>query len=363
MNMSQDSTYERFHRQIILKDFGLAGQQKLAAAKVLVVGAGGLGCPILQYLAAAGVGSIGIIDHDNVSLSNLHRQVLFNMNDLGKPKAEVAREKLLSMDPALQILTWNRYLDQRLALDIFPRFDIIVDASDNFATRYLVNDACVLLNRPLVYGAVSQFEGQVAVFNWSADGTEGLNYRDMFPEPPAEGEVLNCAEAGVLGVLPGTIGTMQAAEVIKLVTGLGKPLAGKMLCYRALDQQFFTLDLVRAERSPAPSTAEEFLATDYALLCGSSSPQEETDLLDQEGHTVVDVRELHEQPRLKIPHLQIPLAGLASRMHDLEKQKLVFICQSGKRSLQAVRIAREKGWYALSYRGGINRYIQQMQNI
>ncbi|HSF45683.1 MAG TPA: HesA/MoeB/ThiF family protein, partial [Chitinophagaceae bacterium] len=235
--MNNRPSYNRYQRQIILKGFGVAAQDKLAAAKVLVIGAGGLGCPALQYLVAAGLGHIGIVDHDIVSESNLHRQVLFNMEDVGRAKVEVASEKLSALNPDIKLETWKVNFAHQQCVDLLSQFDIVLDGTDNFATRYLVNDACVLWKKPLVFGAVSQFEGQVAVFNvLRQDGSRSSNYRDLFPVPPKAGEILNCAEAGVLGVLPGIIGTMQAAEVIKLVTELGEPLIDKLLTYNALTQ-------------------------------------------------------------------------------------------------------------------------------
>ncbi|MBD0294073.1 MAG: HesA/MoeB/ThiF family protein, partial [Flavisolibacter sp.] len=211
---------ERYQRQVILQEFGEAGQQKLLQAKVLVIGAGGLGCPVLQYLAAAGVGVVGIADDDIVSLTNLHRQVLYSMSDIGKSKVERAAAILRQLNPDIEIIPYHLRLTNKNALDIITAYDIVVDATDNFPTRYLLNDACVLLSKPLIYGAVSKFEGQVAVFNGvGSSGEKSVNYRDLFPVPPQEDEVPNCAEAGVLGVLPGIIGSLQAGEVIKLITG------------------------------------------------------------------------------------------------------------------------------------------------
>ena len=233
--MNEEIQYERYQRQLILKGFGVEAQSKLKAARVLVIGAGGLGCPIMQYLVAAGVGHIGIADHDTVSVSNLHRQILFGQEDVGRPKVEVVKLKMNVLNQDAVIETWQEKWTPSLCLAQFPLFDIIVDATDNFASRYMINDACVLLGKPLVFGAVSQFEGQVAVFNHVLEnGNHSVNYRDLFPEPPASGEVLNCAEGGVLGVLPGMIGAMQATEVIKLITGLGKPLVNRLWNYNAL---------------------------------------------------------------------------------------------------------------------------------
>jgi adenylyltransferase/sulfurtransferase len=238
--MNDQKLYERYHRQIILPEFGEIGQQKLLKAKVLVIGAGGLGCPALQYLTAAGIGTIGIVDDDVVSLNNLHRQVLYSVNDIGLSKAERAAHILEQLNPDINIIAYNERLENQNAITLFHDFDIVVDGTDNFSTRYMINDACVLLNKPLVYGAISLFEGQVSVFrNQNADD---VNYRDIFPDPPKEGEVLNCAEAGVLGVLPGIIGTMMANETIKLLTGIGDSLINQLLTYNALNNQVYQLN-------------------------------------------------------------------------------------------------------------------------
>src|SRR5204862_3188744 len=220
--MSNTNLYERYQRQIILPGFREKGQRELLQTKVIVVGAGGLGCPALQYLTAAGVGTIGIIDDDVVSLNNLQRQVLYSVNDIGFSKAERAAITLRQLNTGIKIISYYERLTTQNALALFKEFDIIIDGTDNFSTRYMINDACVLLNKPLVYGAISQFEGQVSVFRNKNE--EDVNYRDIFPDPPKDGEVLNCAEAGVLGVLPGIIGTMMANETIKLITSIGEPL-------------------------------------------------------------------------------------------------------------------------------------------
>jgi len=228
--MDKEKLYERYQRQIILPDFGQEGQQKLLKAKILVIGAGGLGCPVLQYLAAAGVGTIGIVDDDVVAINNLHRQVLYSADDLGLSKAKRAAQILDQLNPGIRIIPYSERLTAQNALILFDEFDTIIDCTDNFSTRYMINDACVLMNKPLVYGAISRFEGQVAVFNFMRNGSdEAVNYRDLFPNPPREDEVLNCAEAGVLGPLAGIIGTMMANETIKLITGIGEPLANQLL--------------------------------------------------------------------------------------------------------------------------------------
>ncbi len=237
---NMNSSNERYQRQVTLKGFGPAAQNALLNAKVLVIGAGGLGCPVLQYLTAAGTGCIGIVDDDVVSISNLHRQVLYDANDIGKPKVSVASAKLRLMNPGTDLTEHKIYLDKNNCLDIIRAYDVIVDCTDNFASRYMINDACVLEGKPVVYGAVSRFEGQAAVFNVMQEGRETTgNYRDLFPVQPEQGEVMNCAEAGVLGVLPGIIGSMQANETIKLITGIGEPLANQLLTFNAINNRQF----------------------------------------------------------------------------------------------------------------------------
>lgn len=258
----------RYQRQITLEGFGIAAQEQLANAKVLVIGAGGLGCPILQYLAAAGVGHLGIADYDTVSFSNLNRQILFGQDDLNKSKVEISAAKIQSLNNLVQISMYQNQWNQVLSIEHFPNYDVIVDATDNFASRYLINDGCVLLNKPLVFGAVSKFEGQVAVFN-KEEGGIAVNYRDLFPEPPKNDEVMNCAEGGVLGVLAGIIGIMQATEVIKLITGVGKSLANQLVTYNALTNDYYKVQLIKnpIALSTIPGSIEAFIQTNYEQLC------------------------------------------------------------------------------------------------
>lgn len=344
MMKEQNLSYERYQRQVILNGFGEAGQQKLFGAAVLIIGAGGLGCPALQYLAAAGVGSIGIVDDDVVALHNLHRQVLFTTEDVGKPKAEVAAKRLTKMNPDIAIHSYPFRLTNQNALDIIEGYDYVLDATDNFATRYLVNDACVLLKKPLIYGAISQFEGQVAVFN---AGEESVNYRDLFPQPPTPGSVLNCAEAGVLGVLPGIIGTMQATEIIKLISGMGTPMVNQLFTYNALTNESFVFQLSakKEKASLLPKTAASFQQMDYEWLCGNEAvPVEEIDVttfnqhLQEKGRTVIDVREEGEQPEAtEFIHRQIPLSVFDKNMKTIEEDIVILFCQSGKRSKEAAK--------------------------
>jgi len=350
--MQNNSSYERYQRQMILPGFGEKGQQQLIAASVLVIGAGGLGCPALQYLAAAGVGTIGIVDGDTVSLDNLHRQVLFSTNDIGKNKAVTAATHLKKINPEITITSFPEYATTENLLTLLSSFDIIIDGTDNFATRYMINDACVLMKKVLVYGAVSRFEGQVAVFNYSLEKEEqSSNYRDLFPEPPKENEILNCADAGVLGVLPGMIGSMQASETIKLITGLGTSLINQLLTYNILTNQLYTLRITARKDTALliPQTEEAFRKTDYAWLCTSPVPVNEIDayafdqLIQQDNIDVVDVRELHETPIVdEFQHHNIPLVKIKTEYGQLKNDTVVVFCQSGKRSQQAVQLLSEQ---------------------
>ena len=345
--MSEQPSYERYHRQMILPDFGLRAQQLLQESRVLVMGAGGLGCPALQYLVGAGVGCIGIVDGDQVSLSNLHRQTLFTTDDIGLNKAEIAAQKLRLLNSDINIEAIPVHLTNQNALDVMERFDIIVDGTDNFATRYMINDACVLLQKTLVYGAVSQYEGQVAVFNHLLpSGERSANYRDIFPDPPKEGTVLNCVDAGVLGVLPGIMGSMQAAEVIKLITGIGEPLVNQLLTYQFNNHQIFTLKISKQTQTSSliPENKDAFKAIDYAWLCSSPktsleiSATEFDQLIVQKHIDIVDVRASHELPVVHtFSHVRIPLPDLKESAAQLKNDTVVVFCQSGKRSLQAAK--------------------------
>lgn len=375
--MDDKKLYDRYHRQIILPEFGEEGQQKLLSAKVLVIGAGGLGCPVLQYLTAAGAGTIGIVDDDVVALNNLHRQVLYSVNDIGLSKAKRAAHILQQLNPEIRITPYNERLINQNALALIDDFDIVVDGTDNFSTRYMINDACVLLNKPLVYGAISQFEGQVSVFNPQPikGSKDAVNYRDLFPDPPKDGEVLNCAEAGVLGVLPGIIGTMMASETIKLITGMGEPLIDQLLTYNALNNQVYILNLSAQEntRSLIPKNEKEFLKTDYVWLCASPVSEAEIDgdsfnkMIANGNVEVIDVRELHELPSVnEFEHTRIPLAQLAENSSMIRAENVIAFCQSGRRSLQAAKIlngifGRNKKIYSL--RGGIVEWKKQQQTV
>lgn len=329
---------QQYSRHLLLDKIGEAGQEKLKNAKVLVIGAGGLGCPILQYLSAAGVGTIGIMDEDHVDISNLQRQVLFNHSDISKNKAVVAGQKLQSLNPHLLFRIYDYALNRDNALEIFKDFDIIVDGSDNFPTRYLVNDAAVICNKPLVFGSIFKFEGQVAVFNYKACAT----YRCLFPNPPQPGEVPNCSEIGVLGVLPGIIGCLQANEVLKIILEIGKPLAGKLLSFNALDlsQQIFNV-------SKNSSLKITELQNDYQSFCGLEPKNEQITFSELENlqteHLLLDVRTKKEREIKSLGGIHIPLDEIESRWEELDPKKtLIVYCESGKRSEMAINILKEK---------------------
>lgn len=370
--MKNSDTYQRYQRQIILPEFGTATQEKLFRAKVLVVGAGGLGCPALQYLSAAGVGTIGIIDFDTIELSNLQRQTLYSISDIGKSKAPTAAEKLKAFNPEIQILSFIVKLDSNNALALINDFDIVIDGTDNFSTRYLINDACVLLGKPLVYGAVLRFEGQVGVFNLADTITNiKTNYRDLFSEPPDPASAPSCNEAGVLGVLPGIIGTMQATETIKIITGIGKPLCNTIVSYNALNNLFyeFTISPSKEINSSVPKSKEEFENFDYDWFCGQHqqlpeiAPQEFDLLRTKEKIDIIDVREMDELPKVdEFVFMQIPLSKFEEAINDIStKNKIIVFCQTGKRSLIAVKMLNERfpECSALSLKGGILEWKKQ----
>lgn len=364
--MKHSTPYQRYERQTMLKEFGITGQRKLLKARVLVVGAGGLGCPALQYLAAAGVGTIGIVDFDVVELTNLQRQTLFAVDDIGKPKASVAAEKLKRFNPDVHLVVYQTKLEPANAVEIIEGYDVVVDGTDNFTTRYLVNDACVLLHKPLIYGSVLRFEGQVGVFNFKdKNGDYSANYRDLFPQPPKPETVPSCNEAGVLGVLPGIIGVMQATEVIKIITGIGTPLSNKIISYSALNNMFYEFDIAPAKHKNKsfPKTIEELKRFNYEWLCGIGhqrneiTPAEFDILREKEAITVIDVREQKEYPIVdEFYSLQIPMSAFEDGITDLDfRNKIVLFCKSGQRSLKALNILLEKypKCQAYSLSGGI----------
>jgi adenylyltransferase/sulfurtransferase len=371
----------RYDRHIIIPGFGMEAQQKLKAAKVLVIGSGGLGSPVLLYLAAAGVGTIGIVDFDVVDDSNLQRQVLFGVNEIGKPKVEAAKRRLEALNPYIRLRIYNTHLNSQNALDILRDYDVIADGTDNFPTRYLVNDASVLLGKPNIYASIFQFEGQVSVFNYKdANGNPGPNYRDLYPTPPPPGLVPSCAEGGVLGVLPGIIGSLQALEVIKVITGVGDTLSGRFYIFDALNFESRTFNIKRREDNPINGKNPTITALiDYEQFCGMRAVEEKPlkeitakELYDLqvkgEKFQLIDVREPHEYDIVNIGAELIPLGtvidnadSIAGRI-DTDK-KVIVHCKMGGRSAKAIRALEEKFGFTNLYnlKGGILAYIDEVQ--
>lgn len=358
------SELARYSRHLSLNDFGVAGQEKLKAAHVLVIGAGGLGSPALLYLAAAGVGHIGIVDFDTVDLSNLQRQVLFDTDDVGHGKARTARSRLQALNPHVQVQVHAEELRADNVLDIVRAYDLVLDGTDRFATRYLVNDACVILGKPLVSAAIHRFEGQA----FSYVPKRGPCYRCLFPEPPADSAVPNCAEAGVLGVLPGVMGVIQATEAIKLITGMGAPLIGRLLTYDALEMRFAEFQFAaRPECAVCGTQPSITKPQDTAIMCAaetimtSISAPELRDLMSSQLTSparwqLVDVREPYEFTAGHIEGvLHIPLAELPARATELDRTATtIFVCRSGGRSAQAQSWANSQGFsQTLNLQGGM----------
>ena len=351
--------FDRYRRHLTLPELGLEGQQKLLSSSVLLIGAGGLGCPAAQYLVAAGVGRIGLIDDDVVSASNLQRQILYSTTDVGRPKVEVARERLSGLNPDVKIDTHQLRLDSTNAMELFADYDIIVDGTDNFPTRYLTNDACVLLGKPNVHGSVFRFEGQASVF----DAAKGPCYRCLYPEPPPPGSVPSCAEGGVLGILPGTIALVQATETLKLLTGLGEPLYGRLLHYDALEMAWREFKMKKDPGCPICGDGPEIRELiDYEGFCGM--PAREGEAFDDikecsaahfaerreagEEMFLLDVRERNEVETARIEGAHwIPLGELEARRNELEAvtdRPIIVHCHLGGRSTRAVRLLQELGF-------------------
>jgi sulfur-carrier protein adenylyltransferase/sulfurtransferase len=366
----------RYSRHLLIPEVGLEGQQKLKAASVLVIGTGGLGSPVAMYLAAAGIGRIGLVDYDVVDFSNLQRQVIHGTGRLGDLKVNSARDRLLDINPDIRVDVYNVPFTSENALEIAREYDVIIDGTDNFPTRYLVNDVCVLLGKPNVYGSIFRFDGQASVFY----AQEGPCYRCIFPEPPPPGLVPSCAEGGVLGVLPGTIGTIQATEAIKLILGIGSGLLGRLILYDALDMTFDYVNLRKNPNckicGPDPEVTE---LIDYEAFCGvpghdhdEGSAGEGWDIsaselavrLKKGNHlTLLDVREPHE---LQISHLEgarlIPLGQLAARLPELDSaEEMVVFCKAGTRSARALELLVSAGFRKVkNLKGGINAWADEV---
>ncbi|HVM21646.1 MAG TPA: molybdopterin-synthase adenylyltransferase MoeB [Egibacteraceae bacterium] len=364
----------RYSRHLIMPNVGMEGQGRLKAAKVLLVGTGGLGSPLAMYLAAAGVGTIGLVDYDVVDESNLHRQVIHGTSDVGKRKVVSAAETINDINPLVNVEIHETALTSDNALDIIRPYDIVIDGTDNFPTRYLVNDACVLLGKPNVYGSIFRFDGQLAVF-WAEHGP---CYRCMFPEPPPPGMVPSCAEGGVFGVICATIGAGQATEGIKLLTGIGDPLIGRMQIYDALESRWQTIKVNKDPECPVcgknPTVTE---LIDYEQFCGvpahdhegNGQASEALEILPSEFEQirdrvrVIDVREPHEYQISRIPGAQlIPLGQLPQHLHELDSsEEIVLHCKSGIRSMDALQFLQQAGFRKVrSLHGGINAYARQV---
>ncbi len=370
--------YARYSRHLILPEVGLEGQKRLKAASVLCVGTGGLGSPLLLYLAAAGIGRIGIVDFDVVDHSNLQRQVIHGTSWVGKPKIESAKNRIHEINPYCQVDLYNTALSAANALDIIRPYDIVVDGTDNFPTRYLVNDACVLLDKPNVYGSIFRFEGQATVFNYEG----GPNYRDVYPEPPPPGMVPSCAEGGVLGILPGIIGVIQATETVKIVLGKGTTLSGRLVLYDALEMKFRELKL---RPNPVRPVIEKLI--DYEQFCGipqaKAAEAEEQRMLSEmtvtelkalidsgaKDFVLIDVRNPNEYDIAKIPgSVLIPLPdieqgkGVEQVKAALNGHRLIAHCKMGGRSAKALTILKEAGIEGTNVKGGILAWSREVDS-
>jgi molybdopterin/thiamine biosynthesis adenylyltransferase/rhodanese-related sulfurtransferase len=377
MELNNDEI-RRYSRHLILPEVGLSGQKKIRASSVLCIGAGGLGSPIAMYLAAAGIGKLGILDFDVVDFSNLQRQIIHGTDDVNRPKTQSAKETIASINPNVEVVIHNTRISSENALEIMGPYDIVVDGTDNFPTRYLTNDACVLLKKPNVYGSIFRFEGQASVF---APHLGGPCYRCLYPEPPPPGMVPSCAEGGVLGVLPGIIGTIQATEILKLAIGKGSSLIGRLLLFNALDMKFRELKLRRDPKCPIcgdhPTITE---LIDYDLFCGVS-PEPANSAMNPDEVTVQEMKHALEDPKLgiqiidvrepdeyQIAHVDgvplLPLSVLPQRFTELDPNRQYYIhCKSGIRSLRAVQFLREQGFkYLKSVKGGITAWADEIDH-
>ena len=374
LQLSRDEV-ARYSRHLIIPDLGVDGQKRLKNARVLVIGAGGLGAPTLLYLAAAGVGTIGIVDFDVVDESNLQRQIIHGVADVGRSKAQSARDSIAAINPLIEVRLHEFRLDRSNAVELFEQYDLILDGTDNFATRYLVNDAAVLARKPYVWGSIYRFDGQVSVFWEDAPNGRGLNYRDLYPEPPPPGMVPSCAEGGVLGIICASVASVMGTEAIKLITGIGEPLLGRLMIYDALEMSYRTIKIRKD-----PSTPKITELIDYEQFCGVVSedaaeaasgstitPQELREMMDSgKKLALIDVRE---QAEWDINHIEgaqlVPKSslssgeGLAQLPHD---RKAVLYCKTGVRSAEALAAVKKAGFSdAVHLQGGIVAWAKQMQ--
>ena len=372
IQFSQEET-RRYGRHFVLPNVGIEGQKKLKAARVLIIGAGGLGSPAAMYLAATGVGNLGLVDFDNVDITNLHRQLLYSSSDVGKPKVLVAQERLRTINPEVNVEVFHEQLSSRNALAIIKGYDIVIDGSDNLPTRYLVNDACVMLGKPNVYGAIFQFEGQASVF----DAKRGPCYRCIFPDPPPPELVPSCAEAGVLGMLPAIVGNIQAVEAVKLIVGFGNSLVGRLILFDASDMDFRELKIKKSGSCPVcgeSPTIRELI--DYEEFCGvkpvNANPTNQSyritvkelkQRLDNgEKVKLLDVREQYEYDLVHLDAKLIPLRTLAGKLQELNAEdEIVVYCHTGVRSLSAVEFLKSNGFANVkNLTGGIEAWAREI---
>jgi adenylyltransferase/sulfurtransferase len=377
MQLNNDEI-RRYSRHLILPEVGMAGQKKMRSTSVLCIGAGGLGSPIAMYLAAAGIGKIGIVDFDTVDYSNLQRQILHTDADVGRPKTESAKETINALNPHVEVVIHNTRLSSANALEIIRPYDIVVDGTDNFPTRYLTNDACVLLKKPNVYGSIFRFDGQASVF---APELGGPCYRCLYPEPPPPGMVPSCAEGGVLGVLPGIIGCIQATEIIKLALGKGDSLVGRLLLFDALKMKFQELKLRRDPQCPVcgehPTITE---LIDYEMFCGITA-EPETSTMNPDEVTVQDMKRALDDPKsgikvidvrepdeYEIAHVEgaqlLPLGQLQARFTELDPNQQYYLhCHHGGRSMRALQFLRQQGFkYLKNVKGGISAWSDEIDH-
>lgn len=372
---------ERYSRHLIIPEFNIEGQKKLKHARVLVVGTGGLGAPLLLYLTAAGVGTIGIVDFDIVDYSNLQRQVLFTTHDVGRAKVEAARERLTALNPHVRFEVFNTRLDSSNALEIISQFDIVADGTDNFPTRYLVNDACVLAGKVNVFASIFRFEGQASVFNYLyQDGSRGPNYRDLFPTPPPPGLVPSCAEGGVIGVLPGILGSLQANEVIKVISGVGDPLAGRFFQFDAAEFKTRIFKITKDPDNPLTgSNPTQTELIDYEFFCGINSTHTTMDKNESNGQLsvtelnawiksgkdfqLIDVREPYEYEIANLGAILIPKGDILQHLDEIDRTKdVVILCRSGKRSQDVIDLLKQEEGFNNLYnlKGGILAWAEEI---
>lgn len=359
----------RYSRHLVLPEIGMAGQLKLKNAKVILIGVGGLGAPLGMYLAAAGVGTIGLVDFDKIEFSNLQRQLIFGTQDVGRPKLEAAKEKLLGINPEININTYDTKLTSKNALELLKDYDIVADGTDNFPTRYLVNDACTFLGKPNVHGSILRFDGQVTVFY----PPKGACYRCLYPKPPPPNLVPSCAEGGVLGVLPGIIGSMQAIEVIKLIVGIGNSLINRLIVFDALRMAFTELKLKQNPSCPLCGKNPAITKLiDYEEYCTKTDKEQAIDVLElkrrmdaKEDLFILDVRETYEHEICKISPYLIPLKELPKNIHKLNpSNEIIVYCKSGMRSQKAVEILKQAGFTKIKHLiGGIDAWADRIEHL